>query len=285
MKKTIVVYHKDCPDGVTAAWAAYKKLGDTADYVAMHYDYPVDIEQFRSREVYLVDFSFSLADTERVASVATSVTILDHHKSALENLAGTPFAELLDMTKSGARLSWDYFHPNTDIPVLVQYVEDHDLWKHQMPDWEAVRVVMEMEDLSSREALFSVWGNLADTLQNPVSRDSLIEKGKSILEYRRVLIERICRSPGYCLLAGYKVPCINSGIWQSEIGNVLARNAPFSVIWRAGKDGKILYSLRSDDASALVVDVSKIAKAFGGGGHRNAAGFVSNSPPMMVAIL
>lgn len=64
--------------------------------------------------------------------------------------------------------------------------------------------------------------------------------------------------------------CVNATVHQSEIGEELAKNRPFSVTYRDRKDGKREYSLRSRDGG---LDVSVIAKQFGGGGHPQAAGF------------
>lgn len=56
----------------------------------------------------------------------------------------------------------------------------------------------------------------------------------------------------------------------SDVGYELAtESGTFGLLWHINKDGKCLCSLRSNGD----YDVSTIAKAFGGGGHRNAAGF------------
>ena len=56
----------------------------------------------------------------------------------------------------------------------------------------------------------------------------------------------------------------------SDVGHELAvQSGTFGLLWYINKDGKCLCSLRSNGDH----DVSAIAKAFGGGGHRNAAGF------------
>ena len=60
---------------------------------------------------------------------------------------------------------------------------------------------------------------------------------------------------------------------QSDVGHELAnQSGTFGLLWSIDKDGQCKCSLRSNGE----YDVSAIAKAFGGGGHRNAAGFTTD---------
>ena len=66
-----------------------------------------------------------------------------------------------------------------------------------------------------------------------------------------------------------------TGSFTSDLGNYVASNmeCDFVIIWSYNhNDEKYSYSLRSIDSKA---DVSIIANALGGGGHRNAAGLAS----------
>ena len=65
---------------------------------------------------------------------------------------------------------------------------------------------------------------------------------------------------------------VNSSHWMSEIGSSLAKDCDFAMIWYYDHDDCIYKcSLR---AFHDTMDVSEIAKQYGGGGHRKAAGFV-----------
>ena len=60
---------------------------------------------------------------------------------------------------------------------------------------------------------------------------------------------------------------------QSDVGHELAnQSGTFGLLWFIDKDNNCRCSLRSNGD----YDVSAIAKAFGGGGHRNAAGFTTD---------
>lgn len=85
------------------------------------------------------------------------------------------------------------------------------------------------------------------------------------------------------IIAGHVVPCVNSTVFPSEIGNILCKGQPFAAIWRMTPEGTYSYSLRSDKDDPNAMNVAEIAEKFGGGGHPPAAGFVASAPPMLVA--
>jgi len=280
VKTATVLYHSPCPDGLCSAWAAWKKLGDTADYLPANYHKPVpDDANFAGRDVYLVDFSYPLATLERLRTIAKSITVLDHHKTAAEALKGTPFAQHIRQDWSGAHITWSFFHQTQrpELPVIVRYVEDNDIWLHKLPHWEAVKVVGEMLDLHAKDAI-QKWDAFAERMETRLGE--VQEQGLAIVEYRNIQIQRATYEPAFTFLDGHKVPCVNAPNWQSEIGDILDKGHPFAVMWRMTKDGNFAYSLRSDKERGI--DVAAIAQKFGGGGHRNAAGFSSNAPPMIV---
>src|SRR5512145_2838648 len=107
MPAPLVIYHADCVDGFTAAWSAWRALGEAAEYLPTHHGtVPPDAQ---GREVYLLDFAYPRAECLALARSASNLLVLDHHKTALEELGDQPFARL-DMHQSGAGLAWRHFH-------------------------------------------------------------------------------------------------------------------------------------------------------------------------------
>jgi len=100
----LVIYHADCPDGFGAAYSAWLALGDKADYLpAKHGDPAPDVS---GRQVYILDFAFSAELLGQMREQAESITLLDHHKTAQDQLrcmsCGPKFSLLFDLQKSGA---------------------------------------------------------------------------------------------------------------------------------------------------------------------------------------
>ena len=84
--KPLVIYHGNCADGFSAAWCFWRYHRDTADYVAGVYQTPPP--DVTGRDVYLVDFSYKRAVVADMLTKAARVTLIDHHKTAIEDLAG-----------------------------------------------------------------------------------------------------------------------------------------------------------------------------------------------------
>ena len=125
--KSYVLYHANCFDGMGAAYAAWTQLGDVnVEYIPVQYGSPPP-ETEAGSNVYIVDFSYSKGTLDEIKGKSAHMIVLDHHKTAAEDLDGYPGA-IFDMKRSGAMLAWDYFHPGVHAPLLLDYIQDRDLW-------------------------------------------------------------------------------------------------------------------------------------------------------------
>jgi len=262
----VIIYHADCVDGFTAAWAFWRMFGHDAEYVPAHYgDEPPDV---RGKDVRIVDFSYprellmSMCDGWRAAN---TIRVLDHHKTAAENLRGLEFAEF-DMDRSGASMAWDYLNPHTARPVLVNYVEDRDLWRWALPRSKEVSAY-----IRTVPRVFPLWDALAAELDEHL--DKAANKGAIALRVVEQYVEGKLKSEGRAMIGGHDVRCVNTTFAVSETVGELAKNEPFAAGWFQKDTGEFVYSLRSRDGG---LDVSEIAEEYGGGGHARAAGFTSD---------
>lgn len=86
----LVIFHNPCTDGFGAAWAAWHAWGDAPEYIGAAYgEAPPNVE---GKNVLIVDFSYPKAVLETMAGSATSIVVLDHHKSAAADLGGKVLA-------------------------------------------------------------------------------------------------------------------------------------------------------------------------------------------------
>ncbi len=256
--RPLIVYHGDCPDGFGAAWAAWKRFGQSADYLPVNHGEPPPDPTGRS--VLIADFAYDRPTTLDLARRASSLVVLDHHRSAASELQGLPFCHF-DMARSGAVMAWEYLH-QAPVPRLLQYVQDRDLWKNSLPEIEEVSAALRARDFD-----FATW----DT----IDVDQLRLEGRALLRYQRRMVERVAAHAFTVEIAGYRVPVVNSPVLQSELGDRLAVGRPFAGVYWEGDGAAARWSLRSTPEG---VDVSEVARRYGGGGHRTAAGF-KGSPP------
>ena len=208
-------------------------------------------------EVFIVDFSYDRATCEALAG-KYGLTILDHHKTAEKELLGLDYATF-NLEKSGAVLAWEYIYPLWTPPVILQYVQDRDLWRFALPNSEEVNLY-----IASLPQTFEAWDGF--------DLEAAEIGGRAIKAFRNSQVNRACRNVRWENIAGHSVPVLNLSDNISEVGNYLCQKYPqaaFSASYCDRADGQRSYSLRSIGD----FDVSDIAKQFGGGGHRNAAGF------------
>lgn len=260
-----VLYHANCLDGFTAAWVVHMKYRDTdTQYIAAQYgDPPPDV---KGHDVVLVDFSYKRDVLLELRRQARSLLILDHHKTAQAELAGFKAGEVgevhFDMERSGAGLAWDYYLPSKPRRFwLVDYVEDRDLWRFKLPDSKAVNAWIDSHPRKS----FEDWDRLYVE-----GVDEARIKGAAVLTFMDRYVYEMGLQARNIDFLGHRVPCVNQPyILTSEVVGALAETSVFAVGWFQRRDGMYQYSLRSRGD----FDVSEIAKIFGGGGHKNAAGF------------
>jgi oligoribonuclease NrnB/cAMP/cGMP phosphodiesterase (DHH superfamily) len=254
-----VIYHASCSDGFGARFAAELLLGIRATYhAAKHGDLPPDV---RNKNVVIVDFSYDSVTTKRLIEDANTLIVLDHHKSALVELSDIPNVRF-DMDKSGAILSWEFFHPGKQPPRFLEYIQDRDLWKWKLPYSREFSAAFDMVDFDYEEYEKFLTDSVVDSAQ---------ERGAYILAYSKTVISKIAKHAAPRKIDGKDVLVVNSPHWMSEIGNALSTKCDYALIWYYDHDTRqVKVSLRAhhDDA-----DVSEVAKRFGGGGHRKAAGF------------
>ena len=252
MTPDLVLYHANCPDGFAAAWAIWKKF-PSALFVPVDHGQPLPVNP-TGRSVLIVDFSYPKPVLEEIAKTASAVQVLDHHITAKEALAGLPYVTF-DMNKSGAVLAWEWAH-RTPVPWLLEYVQDKDLFTWRLPGSREITAA-----LSSYPYDFKTWDGL--------TREVLEREGRAILRYEQKLVEQIVQAATQVEFEGEMVPCVQSAILTSQIGEHLSGTGAFCVIWH-DRQGRRYFSLRSREGGA---DVSKIAVKYGGGGHKHAAGF------------
>ncbi|OFW64542.1 MAG: hypothetical protein A2Y74_07610 [Actinobacteria bacterium RBG_13_63_9] len=262
-EERFVLYHGNCPDGFGAAWAVWLAVGGQATYIPVLYGQPLP-ELPDGAVVSIVDFSYSRKVLLELRKRCPALEVLDHHKSAEVELEGLDFCNF-DMDRSGAILTWDSWH-RREAPLLLNYVQDRDLWRFALPKSRAVTAW-----LWSYPRAFVTWSQLSIELQNQF--DDVAREGEALLRLQAQQVEVMCRQALVMDVGGYRVPVANATVFFSDVGERLCQlypEAPFAAYYLDRADGMRQWGLRSRGD----FDVSLVAKGYGGGGHLAAAGFV-----------
>lgn len=293
-KPDVCVYHGGCDDGFGAALAVWKSWADDVQYVPAGYGTPLQLpNDGKDKHILFVDFSLKQDAMRDLGEKAASIVILDHHKTAQaelrpwtlghenielraelaeveENLALNrmegvlPIIAYFCMQKSGARMAWEFCLPHHPVPALIRAIEDRDLWRFALPSTREVSAA-----LRTFPHNFYLWDGLSS-----IDLSALVVEGSAIIRGHKKNIESFLRNRYWTDVAWHHVPVVNVPYhYASDTAHELLAiepEAPFAACWFQRGDGKVQWSLRSEDSR---MDVSEVARSMGGGGHRNAAGF------------
>lgn len=291
IKYNYVIYHKKCPDGFTGFFLLHQsRLIDLnakimPDVPSAKYP-PNDI----NGNVIIIDVAYKFEVLEQIIKRSKSVLFIDHHVTIrddtlkLEKLYKEKFKTIYNENKSGATLVWDYLYPKKKHPKFIDLIQDNDTGTWKIPG---------VKDFMSG---FNVNYNLKLTTENILKFKSLFKKstvlklmkiGKTYNEYRQYLVNEnstrisITKFPSAMIYnqfnntfekpGQYKVAvyCGSSCPNPSELAKKILLNtkADIFISWVLNLDrDEYVLTLRSEN-----VDVGKIAKLFGGGGHTYAA--------------
>lgn len=216
----------------------------------------------------------------------------------MEEMNADPYLVRFDMNKSGAVMAWEYFHPHVTggVPEFFLYLQDRDLWQFKLPQSREVSMALrsypydfkkwsEISGIVQFGQIYELPGILLDDLKKQgVHCRRLTEQQVELMAHNHRFMEfRDCCDSSWSITPtltkpcrtelGFVVPVANATVFFSEVGEKLLEmfpEAPFSAYYSDRTDGKRQWGLRARDG----FDCSVIAKNFGGGGHKAAAGFV-----------
>ncbi len=264
---TYVLYHDDA-DGYASALAAYLSLGDDATYIAVQYGQDFPIKDLRDHDfVYILDFSYPKEILEDIHSKVKQLVVIDHHETAMRQLDHLPYA-IFDMTKSGARLSWEYFHPGLEVPEVILLVEDRDLWKFTLEDTKAFDAGMRA---TGKYTDIHFW---AVVYVDTVLRNKIIEDGRLLVRDLESRVTSFVKNPSKYRVVdidGHRVVVYNTTDNISELGNAFntTLDIDYSISYFFTNKGELVLSYRGVKGR---VHVGDICQKLGGGGHAAAAG-------------
>lgn len=260
------------------------------------------------RKVYMVDFSLKPDEMKRLSEV-TDLVWCDHHKSALESCVGLDIRGVRSTALAGCELAWEWFASRDGEgmmlpPEAVRLLGRYDVWDAKNPDWsriEAFQFGMRAKLGMMNPEDPNWWTLLSGECVESILRSELvrtISTGRAILSYHdqeaKALCADGCHEEILWLPAGAKgIPVpglegVREERWALICLNTLQRGSwQFNSVWDPEKhDAMCVYGQLKDRrwrvslySTKEEVDCGAIAKAFGGGGHKGAAGFVCDKLP------
>lgn len=280
----ICIYHNKDLDGFCSGAIMRLKWPD-ATFIGADYGDVLDIPD--NEDVMMADFSLPMKSMLELGRRSKSFTWVDHHKSAIDEFyrleAGDRdyvITAVLDASISACEAVWRHLFPSWGLPVVVWYLGMYDIWRGVGTDqWNNVVLpfqygmrlkVRSLDTFEERYLLIDTYsGLLADTIKN----------GDVCLEYQRQQNAFVCRRAFEAEFMGLRAICLNmpdvSSLTFESVYDPAVHDLMIGFTVGTSHCG---YSLRSDK-----VDCSALARQFGGGGHKGAAGFgIEGTDPMVV---
>lgn len=269
-----IVFHSQDLDGHSSGAIILRKF---PDYKLVPFDYKDKFpwDKFKSGEhVVMADVSLPI-DQMIELDKKCFLTWIDHHKSIIDDAKKNGFDPegIRDVDYSACELCWKYFFPDKKMPKSIHLLGRYDIWKWQnVQDCQEFQYGMQSYDINPND---KTWDSL---FEDDHECDKIIQEGKAILRYKVHMDSLACKSYAFDLeFEGLRCIAMNSSLRGS---------GQFTDKWKSGKyDAMIKFTMLADQRwevsmySERKVDVSKICKKYGGGGHPGAAGFIIDKLP------
>lgn len=279
----ICLYHGNDLDGVCSAAIVKLKNPDVMLF-PVDYDGSYDFKKIINKgdEVIMLDYVTNKFSDMEIINDHCDFTWIDHHTSAILDYSehivrgGKTIKGVREQGKATCELTWEFLHPNTQIPypiwLLGRYdVRDFFIAPSILPFQYGMKV-----DFHPPDSLIW-WSNLINESRDSDLIQGIIRNGKTIMRYRETLNRKICEMQAFeseifvdgCI---YKTICVNRALCGASVFQSMydPSKHDIMVVYYICKRGAWNVSLYSDKKE---IDVSEIAKFYGGGGDVGAAGF------------
>lgn len=269
------IYHSKDLDGFASGAIVKHKYPDCELY-GYDYNETFDFNLISKKDVIMTDVSMPIAQMAIIANNARSFTWIDHHASAIEGFtfiskyAALKINTRLQVGVAACELTFMHLFPGYPLPTGIELLGDYDVWRNGSKlhwDYNVMPFQYGMRQICISPETFPVeifQRNNYDFI------DDVIVKGKNILDYVKVQNERAARFSFETRFEGLLAVCLNVGGGNSQMFESVYNEQEHDLMIPFFYSGRgwtfSIYTTKDIDCSAL-------AKKYGGGGHKQAAGF------------
>lgn len=281
----IVIHHNKDLDGFSSGAICKLKYPD-ATLIGWDYkDSIPDFEQFRDQEVIMIDVTFPLPKLIELGNIC-DLTVIDHHIGVKRDIdameAQDPgfltFVYIYEDGVAACEIGWKYLFSDKPVPYAITLLGRYDTWRQSEGNWEDETLPFQYAMrtyCTSAETFDKTLLTLSDT---KASVNQLINEGGAILKYQEQQDMLACRRSAFehSFASGvFNAICLNTRAFSSNTMKSVYDPAKHDLMVGFEYTGtRWTVSLRAGKPD---VDVSLIAKARGGSGHKAAAGFECDS--------
>lgn len=276
----LCIYHSIDFDGKCSAAIVKNKYPDCRLY-GIDYGEEFDISKVEpEEEVFLVDFTFDdKEDMLKLKLTCGDLHWIDHHNTIVqmeEELSAKDWLGVRQLSpKVGAcELVWDYLYPGETIPYPVYLLSRYDVWQNKDPLWdEEILPFQYGMRLGGWDLDDPKWKTLLKCNKESAFVHNTIEKGNIGLFYEKELSGKMAR--------GLWFPLEWEDLRFQVINRGYANSISAEAIWNPEEFDAVMFFSRGREFWKITmftdkeIDLSILAKKYGGGGHKQACGFTT----------
>lgn len=227
----------------------------------------------------MVDYSLQPFSRMLKLKNKCSLIWIDHHETAIKDAeqSGVKFQGIQKDGIGACQLVWNYIYPDKEVPAGVEHLARYDVWDHSHEDTIPFQYGFRMYDTWPKTNS-SLWEDILNNYNHNVPK--IVKEGKLILNYEKSQNEKFCKAYSfYTEFEGYKAIAVNKGFTNSQLFDSVQEDdyeimITFCRLELPAKKWTVSMYTKRDD-----IDVGIIAKKYGGGGHKQAAGFQCEKIP------
>jgi oligoribonuclease NrnB/cAMP/cGMP phosphodiesterase (DHH superfamily) len=280
----LVIHHTDADGHCSAAIVDYFEQDCLLHGINHGHNVPWGLIK-RARKIYMVDFCFQpFSDMIKARNLVGRENFIwiDHHKTAIQDKSnsGQTFIGLQVIGKAGCELAWDWFTGadcDSSMPKVVRMLGRYDVWDldhHQ--DIMPVQFGIKYYNPTAESKLF--WKHLFNPEDSEKYYNELKEKGSTCYNYQTAMYTNYCKSHSFDLdWENHRFLCANALHVSSQLFDDKWDHDEYDAMLVFGfTNGVWSCSMYTDKPG---IDVGEIAKRYGGGGHKGAAGMSFDKLP------
>lgn len=275
--KITCLYHSSDLDGKCSAAIVYLAEQKNVELVGVVHDAPIPWDKISGYPVVMVDFSYYYMDMYEIQSKARAFTWIDHHKTAIDECRFHNFQAIgiQEVGRAACELAWEFYYSGRPVPVAVTLLGRYDVRDehNQIYGWEEMILPFQMGMRNQHhEPTDQIWRELLFSDDALKIVPQLISEGRGILQYQRQENAKYVVAFSFeTYLQEFRAIACNKGLTNSMLFDSVYDPAKHDLMITFCHTRKCwnvsLYSTKPE------IDCGLIAKRFGGGGHKGAAGF------------
>lgn len=263
MNNPICFYHSGDMDGKCSAAIVKRKIPNVELYGIDYQDIPnFPWDKVQHRDVIMVDFSLPRESMERLLQETKRVYWIDHHKTAMADMKDLRIEGLCAVELAACELTYIFFYPTEPVPELIRLIGRWDVWDHSDPRTEPFHYGIE-----------SCYTDPNNPKWLDYDINIIIDIGYHIMSYQEKIDKETMERAYPVTINGYSALAVNAPQGSKKFNQHPDKDKYDIYICYVFTDiNKCRVSLYTEKDN---IYVGEIAKSYGGGGHKQAAGFIT----------